>query len=286
MKNCGLVLLVFAVLSQFEVSAQEVNNGYNPHSLNPVHKSYVMYKKTLWRRMDLEEKQNSPFFSRNKELSKIIIGAVKQGLLFPYQDDSLITRMSKETFLESLKLPDEEGGLSEEEKALGFGSDDGFGDWGFGDESGGGGGEIGEVASEEFEPRDFSIVEIKEDLYFDRMRSRMYYDIQSIGLYLPAERNPALYEKPLAFFKYKDLVQLFRKLPDEAIWYNSANMAEHKNLADAFELRLFSANLVKFANPSDMRIVEIYSKTRKEGITASKRIEHELIEFENELWEF
>ena len=283
------VFLAFIVCLSFGVvDAQE--SGINPHSLNPVHDSYIMYSRTLWRRMDLEEKQNDPFFSRNRELPRIIIESVKNGLLFPYQDDSLNTRMSKETFLEQLKLPEEDGGLSEEEKAMGFGAeDDGFGDWGdFGGTSDNGGADEGGggYTVEEFSPRDFSIVELKEDLYFDRMRSRMYYDIISLGLFLPAEKNPALYEKPLAFFRYKDLVSLFRKLSDDAIWYNSQNMAEHKNLADAFELRLFSANLVKYANPSDQRIVEIFSRTRKDGIIASKKIEYELIEFENELWEF
>lgn len=289
-KFCYVLSLgVLLWLASLDVSyAQEKNSGYNPNSVYPVHNAYVMFKKTLWRRMDLEEKQNAPFFSRNGELPTILINAVKAGILFPYTNDSVATRMSKETFLENLKLPEEDGGLTDEERAMGFGEEeDDFGGWG-GDEEGGDDSseEAQVVESDEFPPRDFSIVEIKEDMFFDRNRSRMYYDIQSITLFLPADKNPALYEKPLASFKYKDLVQLFESMPDEAIWYNSQNMAEHKNFADAFNLRLFSASLTKYANPDDMRITEIYDKSRREGILASQRLEHDMIEFENELWEF
>ncbi|MBU2914775.1 MULTISPECIES: gliding motility protein GldN [Reichenbachiella] len=282
-----LSLVVFIVTSNVEfVCAQENGStGYNPDAIRPVHESYKMYKKTVWRRMDLEEKQNAPFFSRNGELSTIIIEAVKAGLLFPYTNDSVNTRMSKETFLENLKLEEEGGGLTEEEIAMGFGadSDDDFFGGGFEEQS-----EEEEeiVDANEFAPRDFSIAELKEEMYFDRMRSRMYFDILSITIFLPADKNPAMFEKPLASFKYKDLTALFRSMPDEAIWYNVQNTAEHKNMADAFDLRLFSSNLTKFSNPADDRIVDIYSKTRRAGILASQQIEYDLVDFENELWEF
>jgi hypothetical protein len=49
---------------------------------------------------------------------------------------------------------------------------------------------------------------------------------------------------------------------------------------------LFSSNLIKFANPDDERIMEIYDKSRRDGILASQKLEHDMVEFENELWEF
>lgn len=284
MKNFGYVicLCMCMLLASADVGqAQEVESGYNPHSVYPVHESYMMFKKTIWRRMDLKEKQNKPFYSRNGELSTVIINAVKAGLLFPYSNDSVNTRMSKETFLENLKYPQEETGLTEEEIAMGFGQEeDSFGG-GFGEEEA----PVEEV-SDEFATSDFSIVEIKEDMFFDRNRSRMYYDIQAITLLLPADKNPALFEKPLASFRYKDLVEVFRSMPKEAVWYNVQNAAEHRNFAEAFDLRLFSSNLIKFANPEDNRIVDIYDKSRRDGILASQKLEHDMLEFENELWEF
>ncbi|MCV9388669.1 type IX secretion system ring protein PorN/GldN [Reichenbachiella ulvae] len=280
----SLIVLVMASTSGV-VMAQETPSGYNPDAIRPVHESYKMFKKTIWRRIDLEEKQNQPFFSRNGELSTIVIEAVKAGLLFPYTNDSVNTRMSKETFLENLKLEEAGGGLTEEEIAMGFGaeSDDDFFGGGFEEEST----QEEEVeAVNEYATRDFSIVEIKEEMYFDRVRSRMYFDLLAVTIFLPADKNPAMFEKPLASFKYKDLTALFRSMPGEAIWYNAQNTAEHKNMADAFDLRLFSSNITKFSNPADERVVDIYNKTRRHGIIASQQIEYDLVDFENELWEF
>lgn len=283
MKKFCYVLSLLSLLSVCAV-AQESDSGYNPDSVYPVHESYKMYKRDIWRRVDLEEKQNLPFFARNGEISTIIIKAVKEGLLFPYTNDSVNTRMSKETFLENLKLEEDGGGLTEEEIAMGFGAEEEEDDF-FG--GGFGGGEEEEIpVSNEFETRDFSILELKEEMFFDRMRSRMYYDIQAVTLLLPADKNPALFEKPLASFKYIDLVTLFRSMPKEAIWYNVQNASEHKNMADAFNLRLFSSMMTKYANPEDNRIVDIFDKSRKDGLLASKKLEYDMVDFENELWEF
>ena len=68
----------------FQETTGSESNGYNPLSLRQVHESYLMWKKTLWRRVDLKEKQNKPFFARNREISKIIIDAVERGVLIPY----------------------------------------------------------------------------------------------------------------------------------------------------------------------------------------------------------
>ncbi|MFY0626524.1 MAG: gliding motility protein GldN [Reichenbachiella sp.] len=287
MKRFCYVLALTALFSfSNELSAQEMTDGFNPDSVYPVHESYKMFKRVVWRRIDMKEKQNAPFFSRNGELSTIIIKAVKAGLLFPYETDSVNARMSKEVFLENLKLDEGGGGLTDEEIAMGFGADeedDFFG----GDDSFSSDGEAEEELppSNEYATRDFSLGEIKEEVYFDRMRSRMYYDIQAFTIILPADKNPALFEKPLASFKFKDLVALFRSMPEEAIWYNAQNSSEHRNMADAFNLRLFSSTLTKYGNPGDNRIVDIYG-ANIDGIIASKRIEYEMIDFENELWEF
>ena len=73
----------------FQETTGSESNGYNPLSLRQVHESYLMWKKTLWRRVDLKEKQNKPFFARNREISKIIIDAVERGVLIPYSSDSV-----------------------------------------------------------------------------------------------------------------------------------------------------------------------------------------------------
>ena len=272
------LLGALCLLSISVVSAQEDRFSYNPLSLYPVSYDRMLFKRQVWYRVDLNEKQNKPFFSREREISRLIIQAVKNDLLIPYVNDSVNTPMTKSEFLENIKIPEEGGGLTEEEKALGFGEEEIVG---WGDES-----TVDEVPEiTEFDARDFSIIEIKQDYFFDNIRSRMYHDIHVITLILPADKNPALFEKPVASFRFVDLAKLFRSMPQRAIWYNAQNPAKHLNMIDAFLLRLFSGNIVKISNPDDNRVVDIYSD-RKQAVIASQQIQDKLIDSENQLWEY
>ena len=75
-------------------------------------------------------------------------------------------------------------------------------------------------------------------------------------------------------------------MPKDAIWYNENNVAQHKNLGDAFLLRLFKGVIVKLANADDVRITELFDDSRKSGIMASIKIEQELMDWESNLWEY
>ncbi|MFA0961764.1 gliding motility protein GldN [Roseivirga sp. BDSF3-8] len=297
--------MVCALLSSGTSMAQEMDdNGYNPNSVLPIHESDIMWKKRVWRRMDLQEKQNKPFFAYNKEITRLMIDAVKAGILVPYKNDSLTTRMSKEEFLKNLEIPEYGGGdeLTEEEKAMGFSNeepaDDAWGGDGWSDEGDDSGStaDDGATADSEktasasdklyFSPRDVSVLELQEDMIFDKRRSRLFFDIQSVKMVIPSEKFETGLIRELGVFKYKDLVELFRNMPEEAVWFNPHNSAQHKNLADAFTLRLFGARIIKVANPDDAMIVDIYNRSPREGIMASQWLEQQLIEFEHNLWEF
>ena len=280
------VLLSISSVDNTYSQAAEVSNGYNPLSLRQVHESYLMWKRTLWRRVDLKEKQNKPFFAMNRELSKIIISAVERGVLIPYRSDSVndANVMSREDFLiniqqENLDAEDdfEDGGFEDDPFAAAI-EDDPFAT----DE------EEVETGPIFIPNREFSIFEIKEDLYFDRIHSRIYFDIQSISMYLPSDSfyNLTGVEKPVASFRFIDLYNLFKSMPKEAIWFNDSNIAQHKNLGDAFLLRLFKGIIVKIANADDVRVSELYAKSRKDGIMASFKVEQDLMEWEANLWEY
>jgi len=282
MKLAGSLLLIFIIPLCFSTDgvAQETDPGINPNSIRPIHEFDIMYKKRVWRRLDLNEKQNKGFFSTNAEITRIMIDAVQAGTLTPYKNDSLTTRLTKEEFLERLKLPD----TGEEELEPGFEED--WGGWG--DEE-----ETDEAAVEEaseaglyFFPNQITTLEIMEDIIFDKKRSRLYYDVLAITMIIPPTQFESGLQRPVCAFKFKDLVELWNNMPKEAIWFNRENSREHKNLADAFELRLFSSRIIKVENPDDNYIVDIYDQSRKMGIMASQWMEDEIIEYEHDLWEF
>ncbi|MBV6643894.1 MAG: gliding motility protein GldN [Cyclobacteriaceae bacterium] len=271
-----------------------VNMSYSQEA-NPIIKpevpdEYSMFKKTVWRRMDLREKQNRPFFSRNREISRLMFEAVDNGLLKPYRSDSCINFMPDIIFVSNISVEQEDNPFV----GGGFGGfDSGFGN---DDSSSGQQEESGEQEKLLAIPADlFSVIYIREDVIFDRNRSRMYNYIRSISVALPASAgtdwNPAGFEKIVAHFKYEDVSNLFRgPLSEEAVWYNYQNQAAHMNFGDAFELRLFHAPIIKLSNPEDLDIRQEYQDLIAQdpinALIIQKKYDYDLMEFESELWEY
>ncbi|MCS7017742.1 MAG: gliding motility protein GldN [Cytophagales bacterium] len=278
----GFVTLLIVVTITSAHAQEREEYGYNSNSLRPIRNSDQLFKKTLWWLIDLREKQNKPFLAKNTEITKVIIEAVTQGILRPFVNDSLKTRLSYDDFMKKITREAANDGLTEEEKALGFGVEDDAGGWG--DEFSSDNSSASNLP-DRYLPRDFYLIELKEDLIFDKKRSRMYHDIQAITIILPADKNTKGVDIPIASFMYKELVEnAFKDHPD-AIWFNNANPKEHRNFAEAFDLRLFAGHLVKYSNSEDASIEEIYGGQR-EAMYAALQIEYALLDFETQLWEY
>jgi|SRR5690606_37995907 len=260
---------------------QSTTAASNP-SARPIPESDMMYRKTVWRTVDLREKQNKPFFADGRQITKVIIDAVKRGELPIYKNDSLTTTLTQEEFTVNLTMPDQTGGMTEEEKALGFDEPAVSDDWG--DDAPATAVVTGPA---EYFPQDLYQIEIKEDAIFDKKRSRMYHDIKAITMIVPASlpANEKGYDIPIGTFKYSDLVRVFRDHPQEAIWFNPQNDAQHKNLADAFDLRLFSSYITKVSNPNNASLQDIYGGPMQ-GILAAQTTAEQMIEYEYNLWSF
>ncbi len=304
-KIAGIALL--SLTTSTWVSAQEKDNkGKNPDSVRPIDESNIMWKQRLWRRMDLNEKQNQPFFSKGNEITKYLMEWVQSGVLQPYKTDSLKTKITKEDFMKNLVMESlgNDNALSDAEKAAGFGTeaggtaagaDDGWGDPkpktpatggttpakndGFSNPT-----PVATDLNNLYYAKQLSILEIREDAIFDKQRSRLYYDIQSITIIIPANMTTAGFDKNVGSFRYKDLDKLFRSNPN-CVWYNEQNEAQHKNMADAFDLRLFHARLTKKGNSKDDDLDTIYGSA-KQGLIQSQQLEYKLMEMEHNLWEY
>jgi len=272
--------------SMAQISKYDTEDGFNPFSTKNIHKSDIMWKKTIVRAVDLRERQNEPIFSKDKEITRIMIEAVKAGLIQAYATDSLSLGkvLTTDEFLEKTKIPSAEAELSEEEKAFAQANEasDDSDPW-------------GSTATEEvstggnyFYPKDLYQMQLIEDMIFDKQRSVMYYDILAVKMFVPADHpdNIRGIESPIASFSYKELVEKVFKNNPKAIWFNPQNDSEHRTLDEAFELRLFSSYIVKVSNPQDAFLVDVYGGDPAVGILASQWKAFELLEFEHNLWEF
>jgi len=283
----ALLCTNFSVFGQLAEYGFDDKDPFSPHSINPVRKADVMFNNTTWVRIDLREKQNEPFYATNGQITKIIIDAVKAGVLRPYKNDSLVTRMTIQEFNDNLKIPGAEESLTDGD--MGFGGGDSWGggggdSWGGGDAWGDGGDGGADAGPAEFFARDIRLMEIKENRFIDRKRGKLYYDIQSIKLIIPGELYPTGIDKELATFSYKELVNNVFVDNPQAVWFNAKNTAENKNFAEAFALRQFSGKVIKFSNPKDYMIEDIYKGNQKLALAKSLEFEHDLVEYESDLW--
>jgi len=291
-----LILSAFALWLGIGLSfAQFGENGYNPNSVRgeqraiygqPIYEDDIMYRTTVWRKINLLEKQNAPFYAVDNELPKVIIEGVQEGKLEAYyydegaRSDGVSQTMTAEEFL---------GKMSYYDEAV--------------------------QTDVPLRPDQIYIVELKEDLIFDRRRSRMYWDIQTVTLTIPKGTSAANegYDDRIASFKFKDVYEYMRNTYEESLvnkmsdnaeagtmenlrahWINPQNPKRHMCLADAFELRLFSSRIIKISNPQNINVFSMVEQEigaenpnfMQEILYTSQRIEYDLMEYEHNLWEY
>ncbi|TDG95751.1 gliding motility protein GldN [Cardinium endosymbiont of Culicoides punctatus] len=235
--------------------------SYSKNATSAIPRAYVLYKKKVWREIYLDEKQNRPCFMRDKEISKVIIDGVKKGLLVPYKDDKLVEVMPMSAFLKNL-LMDESEDASQD------------------------------TTGHEFYGHDISTLCLVENVIFNKISSKKEYDIESIQLIVPSKKNYPFFQldRPIATFKYKDLLAYFNKLPlEEVCWCNPSNTAETLTWMDAFSLRLFGGKIIKIETLDDANLDALYqdSYTKEIGPDASQKIAEKIdVEFEYLLYEY
>jgi len=317
MRQLNKLLLVMSLIlvMAFTARAQEGVSYANSNSINPIPYYEQLYKERIWTRVDLLQKQNKGFFSKNREFTKILIDAVMNDEIQTVYSaepglgelDSVIT---KEQFSKMLLKSQQSTGPAEaqmlyeidypymsgevvEFNGINYEStlEDNLGIepgtdpnawklW------------AGEVA-EAYMPSEITTIEIMEDVIFDKRRAREYRDIQSIKLIVTGDYSNDGTNYYVATFAFKDLEKFFKEHPEKAIWYNQYNSAENRNLGDAFLLRLFHGELYKVDNPDDLTVQDIYGmniKTGqpsiKAGLIGAEYLRMKMLEREHNLWSY
>jgi len=240
-------------------------DGYNKYSYRPIHESDIMWKKTVWRTIDLRELQNEPFYAENREVTQLIIDAALRGDVQAYHNDSL--EEGKPITIEELQkrliVPGTGSTFSYDDPVDG-GGDDPYGDDPYADDpyadpyyddpyaTEGDDADLddpfgdidgGADLTATMGPKDLYLLNIKEDIIFDKQRSRIYYDIHALSIIFPMDHpdNIEGKEVEVASFKFKEVADKLLSVHPDAMWYNPYNDSEHRTMLDAFELRLFGS---------------------------------------------
>jgi len=296
-------LVSFLVLSFgfFSAVFAQQDTIVNPNSIERIPYYEQLYRFRVWRVVDLNEKQNAGFKSVRSDIADFLISNIQNGSLPIFDEtvenpnDPAVALVMNTAIVEPPYDPKKSYLASETASYNGknyISSRNG---------------NVGKLPTDTqwwdlstdqttfFSKADVKALTIIEDVIFDKRRSRLYYDIQAIGLL--AQKAGSTNIDPIAFIQYKDFYNLVEKAAhskdvkerDKVMWRNRYNPSENRSYVDAFKLRLFHGVVEKVENPDDRSITQIYElngRTYGESIFARWEEEMKMMEKEHNLWEY
>ncbi len=292
---------LFIVVCTISLGWAQVDTIFNPKSTEKIAYYEQLYRYQVTRVVDLKEKQNAGFKSAQSDIALFIINALKDGKLLAYDDSLKNVKTASQVLLSNTAVIEPEwdpkrsyftnercsfAGVNYESilnNNIGHDPKD-AGWW-----------QKAIEQTEYYSPGSIVAIKVIEDVVFDKRRSRLYYDILSIGIL--AQKAGSDQINPLAFFNYKDIFKLVEKYAhskdlkerDLVMWRNRYNPSENRTFNDAFKLRLFHGVIEKVENPDDRTIQEIYDgngRTWAEAVFARWEEEMKMMEKEHNLWEY
>ncbi len=283
------------------VASAQQDTVYNPNSTERIPYYEQLYRFRVWRTVDLQEKQNAGFKGAQSDIANFLIKSIQNGTLIAYDDSVKNVKKPEETLVmnQAIVEPpyDEKKSYFSSETASYNGKNyqstrnDNVGHppsdnqwW-----------ELASSQTEFYTTSSIVAITIIEDVIFDKRRSRLYYDIQSIGIL--AQKSGSTDINPIAFIQYKDFYNLVEKTAhskdwkerEKVLWRNRYNPAENRTFTDAFKLRLFHGVIDKVENPDDRSIQQIYERNGRsygESVFARWEEEMRMMEKEHNLWEY
>ncbi|MGD9930837.1 MAG: gliding motility protein GldN [Mangrovibacterium sp.] len=284
MKNVLVLLgiVICMVSASFtEAHAQIVDGAYKrtdiskkkPMPLPPVREADVMWSKRIWRIIDLREKMNQVMYFPTVEtegrnsLVNLLLKGIESGLLTAYDartDDEFKVPLTYEQVKEAF------GATTRTRRVRDL--------------------ETGEfrdqVITAEIRGEEVKQFMVKEEWYFDKQTSTM--NTRIIGIcpiqeyYRDEDVNRQNVQRRLVFWVYypeaRDL------LASNAVM-NPNNIAQSMSYDDLFIKRKFNSYVVKQSNVYNNRAISQYL-TGRDAMLESERIEQDIFNYEQDLWEY
>lgn len=274
------ILVFLLVFSARSVDAQIVNGAFTstdisekkPMPLPDVREADVLWSKKVWRIIDLREKMNLPLYYPTvetdglKNLITLLLDGVESGLITPYDarlDDDFKVPMTYEQVQEAF------GAEESTEETIDFDT-----------------GERKMVTIQgEIRPGEIKQYMIKEEWYFDKQSSSL--NVRIIGICPIREftrdiDQPGQVQRTKVFWVYYPEA---RKLLATNKVLNPYNHAQSMSFDDLFIKRFFNSYIVRESNVYNNRDISAYLSGR-DAMLESKRIENEIFNFEQDLWEY
>jgi gliding motility associated protien GldN len=273
-------MAMILIMASEKGSAQIINGAFRrqdvyqrkPMQLPSVREADVFWSKMVWRIIDLREKMNQTLYFPTTEIEnrKNFVSLLLEGI-----ETEKITAYDAR-FDDDFKLP-----ITFEEVRSQFGAEtrtERVQDI-----------ETGEVEERivegEVRTDEVKRLMIKEEWYFDKQNSKL--DVRIIGIcpireYVREDDPSGQIQRTQLFWVYYPEI---RELLSTHEVFNPDNDGQRMTFDDLFVKRFFNSYITKESNRFNNRAISQYL-TGKEAMYESRRIEQEIFDFEQDLWEY
>ncbi|MBQ6083044.1 MAG: gliding motility protein GldN [Bacteroidales bacterium] len=264
-------LIVACFCGNTKVSAQSIldenpNEGlykqdgtgyYRPMQYPSIREADVMWRKRIWRTIDFRQKMNQVFYYPTEthynwtRFIDILVEAWKKDEIKVYPFNAKKDELENEIQYDAWER---------------LYADDSYWDADIND------------SVREVRWQDFERLNIMEDWYFDKQRCQLMVRILAIG---PVKKQGEDRYTQMFWVSYNDTT---RELLAKSKFFNRGNAGAPLNYDQIFMLRMFDSYIYKEENPYDRTIIS-YAQGR-DALMESERIKQEIIDFEQNLWEY
>jgi gliding motility associated protien GldN len=241
---------------------QPILHGAKPFAFPEENKFNIKFYKRLWRSIDLTDSMNRIFSSPGSTLMSIILDAIKARKLVAYADEGFTKAM---TYEKVLRVLSDSAIVSDVDSLTGdvIGSHSVF---------------------VPFNPDSVTKMEIKEDIFIDKIRDRLVTRIVSLS---PIKRvkgsaGDVIGEQHPFYLYYP---QARNVLAAREVFDTQRDIYDI-SYDDLFISRNFKTLIVKESNPADLRIKDKYPNDEVKQKQESDRIEKELRDYKKNLWKY
>ena len=241
-----------------------------PMPLPTIREADVLWQKTIWREIDFRQKMNQGFYYPEKPHQnwKNLYTVLKDALADPttgvvaYKDEAATGEL-----VDPISWGEIAGNTTDTQTINEY---DDYGNV------------IGsKQISSEMSSSEVLRCQIKEVWYFDKHRSQMLVKIIAICPIRMVEKNGELIPERLFWIPYDENL---RNVLVNAPYFNRNNSAMRLSYDDIFSKRIFDSYIIREENMFD-RNINTYA-TGEDALKESERIKQEIIDFEQNLWEY
>ncbi len=234
--------------------------GAKPFPFPENDKNSAKFYKRIWREIDTRDSENRIFAIPGETLIQFIMDGIKNGKLIAYEDDAFKKKITYSKVMQKFRdssimtLIDTTGEITGTK-----------------------------TVANQFNPDSVTRFELKEDIFFDKVRGRVVTEIIGMGPVkkLKTTTGVEIGDSHPFYLNFKHCRNLFAAKevidPQRDIYNISFD--------DIFLQRAFKSTIIKESNPQDLRIKDKYPD-RARQIKESNRIEREIQRYKRNLWKF